>query len=92
MDNSRVDSEDIHHIAELARIDIDEEDADTFADQLDDVLDYFASLEEIPDVDREAELTNVMRTDEVRDSLTQEEALKNAEETEDGYFKGPNVS
>ncbi|QZA88145.1 Asp-tRNA(Asn)/Glu-tRNA(Gln) amidotransferase subunit GatC [Salinarchaeum sp. IM2453] len=92
MDNSRVDSEDIHHIAELARIDIDEEDADTFADQLDDVLDYFASLEEIPDVDREAELTNVMRADEVRDSLTQEEALKNAEETEDGYFKGPNVS
>lgn len=92
MDKSRVDSEDIHRIAELARIDIDEEEADTFADQLDDVLDYFASLEEIPDVDREAELTNVMRADEVRNSLTQEKALKNAEETEDGYFKGPNVS
>jgi aspartyl-tRNA(Asn)/glutamyl-tRNA(Gln) amidotransferase subunit C len=33
-----------------------------------------------------------MREDEVHDGLSQEEALRNAEETEDGYFKGPNVS
>jgi aspartyl-tRNA(Asn)/glutamyl-tRNA(Gln) amidotransferase subunit C len=33
-----------------------------------------------------------MRPDEVREGLSQEEALRNASETEDGYFKGPRVS
>jgi aspartyl-tRNA(Asn)/glutamyl-tRNA(Gln) amidotransferase subunit C len=33
-----------------------------------------------------------MRPDEVREGLSQEEALRNAPETEDGYFKGPSVS
>jgi aspartyl-tRNA(Asn)/glutamyl-tRNA(Gln) amidotransferase subunit C len=33
-----------------------------------------------------------MRPDEVREALSQEEALENAPETEDGYFKGPRVS
>jgi aspartyl-tRNA(Asn)/glutamyl-tRNA(Gln) amidotransferase subunit C len=28
----------------------------------------------------------------VREGLSQEEALRNAPETEDGYFKGPSVS
>jgi len=37
-------------------------------------------------------LVNVMRTDEVNESLSQEEALQNAPETEDGFFKGPSVS
>jgi len=30
--------------------------------------------------------------DETRESLDQAEALRNAPETEDGYFKGPRVS
>ena len=33
-----------------------------------------------------------MRPDEIEAGLTQEEALQNAPETEDGYFKGPKVS
>ncbi len=33
-----------------------------------------------------------MRPDETRDGLSQEEALSNAAETEDGFFKGPRVS
>ncbi len=49
------------------------------------------ALDDVPEVDAEAELDNVMRPDEVRDCLTQEEALQNAPETEDGYFKGPRV-
>ena len=46
----------------------------------------------MPEVDSEPELVNVMRDDEVEDCLTQAEALANAEETEDGRFKGPKVS
>jgi aspartyl-tRNA(Asn)/glutamyl-tRNA(Gln) amidotransferase subunit C len=40
----------------------------------------------------DSELANVMRPDEVEAGLTQTEALRNAPETEDGYFKGPKVS
>ena len=46
----------------------------------------------MPDLDREEELVNVMREDEVESGLTQAEALANAAETEDGFFKGPKVS
>jgi aspartyl-tRNA(Asn)/glutamyl-tRNA(Gln) amidotransferase subunit C len=87
-----VDDEEVRHVASLARIDLDETEIERFTEQFGDILEYFEALEDIPEVEREAELTNVMRPDEVREGLTQEEALRNAPETEDGYFKGPNVS
>ncbi|WP_238479239.1 Asp-tRNA(Asn)/Glu-tRNA(Gln) amidotransferase subunit GatC [Natranaeroarchaeum sulfidigenes] len=82
----------VRHVAELARVDLDDDEVDQFAEQFADILDYFETIEEVPEVDREAELVNVMRPDEEHESLTQEEALSNAESSEDGYFKGPNVS
>ena len=35
------------------------------------------------------ETKNVMRDDEIEESLSQVDALKNAEQKEKGYFKGP---
>lgn len=87
-----VDPDEVRHVAELARVDLDDDEVERFADQFEDVLDLFDSLEDVPAVDREAELTNVFRADEVRDGLDRAEALANAPETEDGYFKGPRVS
>ncbi|WP_299236307.1 Asp-tRNA(Asn)/Glu-tRNA(Gln) amidotransferase subunit GatC [Natronomonas sp.] len=87
-----VDDEEVRHVASLARIDLDDEEVGRFAEQFDDILAYFEALEDVPDVEDDTELANVMRPDEVREGLTQAEALRNAPETEDGYFKGPNVS
>ena len=87
-----VDSGEVRHVADLARVALDDEEVSRFADQFGDILAYFDALDEVPEVDREADLTNVMRADDVRDSLSQEEALENAPETVDGYFKGPRVS
>ena len=87
-----VDGEEVRHVASLARVDLEEAEVERFADQFADILEYFEALEEVPDVDADAELANVMRPDEVREGLTQEEALRNAPETEDGYFVGPRVS
>jgi aspartyl-tRNA(Asn)/glutamyl-tRNA(Gln) amidotransferase subunit C len=84
--------EEVRHVADLARVGLDDEEVERFTDQFADILDYFETLEAVPEVERETDLVNVMREDEVRDSLSQEEALANAPETEDGYFKGPNVS
>ena len=87
-----VDDEEVRHVASLARIDLDEAEIERFAEQFGDILEYFEALDDVPEVESEADLTNVMRPDEVEDGLSQEEALRNAPETEDGYFKGPNVS
>ncbi|WP_436911556.1 Asp-tRNA(Asn)/Glu-tRNA(Gln) amidotransferase subunit GatC [Halosimplex marinum] len=87
-----VEPEEVRHVADLARIDLDDEEVDRFTEKFADILEYFETLDEVPEVDEEEELANVMRPDEVRDSLSQEEALDNAPESEDGYFKGPNVS
>jgi len=87
-----VDPETVEHIAGLARVDLDDDERERFAEQFADILGYFETLDEVPAVDREPDLTNVMRPDEVSDSLDREAALENAAETEDGKFKGPRVS
>jgi aspartyl-tRNA(Asn)/glutamyl-tRNA(Gln) amidotransferase subunit C len=92
MSDSPVDPEEVRHVADLARVSLDEEEVARFAEQFADILAYFETLDEVPEVDREPELTNVMRPDEERGGLSQPEALRNAPETEDGHFKGPRVS
>jgi len=91
-DEAAVDDEEVRHVASLARVDLEEREVERFADQFADILEYFEALDGVPDVEGEADLTNVMRPDEVREGLTREEALANAPETEDGRFKGPKVS
>jgi aspartyl-tRNA(Asn)/glutamyl-tRNA(Gln) amidotransferase subunit C len=87
-----VDDEEVRHVAQLARVDLDEAEVERFTEQFAEILEYFEALDAVPETEPEPELANVMRPDEVEAGLTQEEALRNAPETEDGYFKGPNVS
>ena len=88
-DTDAVDPEEVRHVAGLARVDLDEAEVERFAEQFGDILTYFDALDDVPAVDQEADLANVFRADEVHEGLTQEEALRNAPETEDGRFKGP---
>jgi len=92
MSDSPVDPEEVRHVADLARVDLADEEVAEFTEQFADILDYFEALDEVPEVESEPELVNVMRPDDVEDGLTQDEALRNAPETEDGFFKGPSVS
>jgi aspartyl-tRNA(Asn)/glutamyl-tRNA(Gln) amidotransferase subunit C len=92
MSDNAVDSDEVVHVADLARIDLDDEEVERFTDQFGEILAAFEALDEVPETDREADLTNVMRPDEVRESLSQEEALQNAPDSEAGQFKGPKVS
>ena len=86
-----VDPEAVRHVAGLARVDLADDEVDAFAAQFGEILEYFETLDAVPEVEAEPDLVNVMRSDEVREGLTQEQALANAPETEDGYFKGPPV-
>jgi len=92
MSEQRVDEAEVEHVASLARVDLDEGDAARFVEQFADILEAFDALDEVPAVDRDADLTNVMRPDEERACLDRDDALRNAPETEDGYFTGPRVS
>jgi aspartyl-tRNA(Asn)/glutamyl-tRNA(Gln) amidotransferase subunit C len=87
-----VSERDVLHIAGLADIGIIKEELDDFTVQFNRILDYFDILDEVPgDSGYEQYLFNVLREDIVRPSLSQEDALKNAGETEDGFFKAPRV-
>ncbi|MFC7076017.1 Asp-tRNA(Asn)/Glu-tRNA(Gln) amidotransferase subunit GatC [Haloarcula halophila] len=92
MSDSAVDPEEVRHVADLARVDLGDEEVERFTEQFGDILDAFEALDEVPETDREPELANVMRPDEVRESLSQQDALQNAPESEEGQFKGPKVS
>jgi aspartyl-tRNA(Asn)/glutamyl-tRNA(Gln) amidotransferase subunit C len=87
-----VDAEAVRHVADLARVRLDDDEVETFVDQFGDILEYFEALDEVPETERTEELVNVMRPDEVEEGLSQTEALANAEETDDGFFVGPKVS
>ncbi|MFB6280397.1 MAG: Asp-tRNA(Asn)/Glu-tRNA(Gln) amidotransferase subunit GatC [Haloferacaceae archaeon] len=92
MSDPPVDAAEVRHVADLARLGLDEAEVERFAEQFAEILDHFEALDDAPEADREPDLTNVMRPDEVREGLDRAEALRNAPETEDGYFKGPPVS
>jgi len=92
MSEHAVESDEVSHIAALARIDLDDSEVERFTEQFGEILAAFEALDEVPETDREADLTNVMRPDEVGECLSQEEALQNAPDSEAGQFKGPRVS
>jgi aspartyl-tRNA(Asn)/glutamyl-tRNA(Gln) amidotransferase subunit C len=92
MSDQSVSPEEVRHVAELARIGLNEEEVEQFTEQFGEILEAFETLDEVPETEAETDLENVLRADEVGESLDQEEALRNAPHTEDGYFKGPRVS
>ena len=75
------------HIAELAKLTLNEDEIDKMAQQLSAILDHAARLQEIdttaiPPTASVVPLQNVMRADQVGDSLSREEALANAPDTD----------
>ncbi len=90
-----VSIDDVYHTAELAKIELRENEAERFREEFEKILEYFNILDEVGD-DVEPTyhvlpLTNVFRADEPGECLSQEEALRNAPHKEEGYFKGPRV-
>ncbi|MHA1193998.1 MAG: Asp-tRNA(Asn)/Glu-tRNA(Gln) amidotransferase subunit GatC [Promethearchaeota archaeon] len=87
----------LEHVSKLALLDLTEEEKDRFSEQLSDLLNYFKKLNDLDTSDVEPMthpiegLKNVFREDVPRESLSNEEALKNAKHTKDGYFKAPRI-
>ena len=84
----------VEHVAQLAQLDLDDQEKEQFREQLSAILDYAERLRrldtgDIPATATVLPLENVMRDDEVQPSLSPEEALANAPAVEEGYFRVP---
>lgn len=93
---ARISKEDVRHVADLARLSFSDEELDMYTKQIDDMIGFVEKLNELDTENVEPtthvlELANVLREDEARDWLTQEEALKNAPEEKDGQVKVPAI-
>jgi aspartyl-tRNA(Asn)/glutamyl-tRNA(Gln) amidotransferase subunit C len=87
---------DVEHIAELARLKFNEKELDNFTLQLNEILSYVEKLNELDTENVEplshpVENSNVFRNDEIKPSVQTEEALKNAPDKNESFFKVPKV-
>ncbi|OGK15311.1 hypothetical protein A3H80_00440 [Candidatus Roizmanbacteria bacterium RIFCSPLOWO2_02_FULL_37_19] len=89
----KLTKEDIKHIAQLANLDIDNDELEAYSKQLTDSLHYVENLEDIdtsgvPDTFFTTHAKNSMQEDVIDESVTlpQEEVLQNAPKKRNGYF------
>ena len=87
-----IDLKTVHHVAALARIHLEKEEAETFTAQLSKILSYFESLkkintESITPTSHAILLQNVFRDDILKTSLTQEEVLSLAPKRQGSFIK-----
>lgn len=91
-----ISRDEVAHLANLARLAVTEDELDTFAGQLDQILDSVAKVgevatAEIPPTSHAVPLTNVFREDVVRPGLGQQQALAGAPAAEEGRFRVPRI-
>lgn len=86
----------VEHIAALARLALTDAEKRQYSEQLSDILDYAARLDEL-DTDQIPPTASVLdmhlrlREDEARPGLSTDDVLKNADKTQDDQFKVPPV-
>ncbi len=87
-----VTEQEVTHIAELADVGINTGELGAFTHQFNAIIEYFDILDKVSgDQSVTRDLCNVLREDVVEPSLSQEDVLRNAAYTEDGFIKAPRV-
>jgi aspartyl-tRNA(Asn)/glutamyl-tRNA(Gln) amidotransferase subunit C len=88
--------EQVEHIAALARLKLSPKEIEKFASELTVILDYVEQLSEVDTEgvelkDQFITAENVFREDKSRESLSRDEALANAPDKDEEFFKVPKV-
>lgn len=88
--------EDVKKVANLARLQITENEEEEFAPQLNAILDYFEQLKEldtenVQPTTRAIEVSNITRTDTQVTYEDRESLLNSAPEREDNFFRVPKI-
>ena len=94
--SERISTEQVAHVARLARLDLTDDELEHYTDQLAAILDHAADIEAL-DLDgvepmtHPVPLVNVLREDVVRPCLDRDEVLAAAPAAESGRFKVPPI-
>jgi len=88
----KLSREEVLHIALLARLGLPEAEVDRFREQLSNILENFEVLQQIdtsgiPPTAQSIDLQNVVKNDEIADSLPQKQVLANAPRREGEFFR-----
>ena len=87
---------DLQHVVKLARIELSSEEEKRISPQLSEIIQYVEKLNEL-DVDEieptahVVQLTNVLREDQPRPSLSHDDAMRNAPKSANGLFVVPKI-
>ena len=88
----KLSREEVLHIARLARLGLSEEEVNRLKGQLSNILENFELLKQVdtsnvPPTAQSITLKNVIKDDEVAQSLPKDEILANAPIKEDDFFR-----
>jgi aspartyl-tRNA(Asn)/glutamyl-tRNA(Gln) amidotransferase subunit C len=91
-----ISEEQVRHVANLARLGLTDEEIAKMGGQLDAILDSIEKIQEldladVPPTANPLDLSNVLRSDEPRPELSEEEALSQAPERVDDLFAVPRI-
>ena len=92
----KITMKEVEHVARLARLELTDEEKERMRAQLDSILTYIDKLNEldtsaVEPTSHVLPMMNIFRDDEVRPSLSQEEALANAPDRQDLFFRVPRI-
>ncbi len=93
---SKITPEDVRKVAKLARLDLSEDEIQTYTSQLEKILGYVAELEKvettnIPLTTRAVEVVNVLREDSANLTDVREELLNQAPQREGDFYRVPRI-
>jgi len=93
---TKITKEEVKKVAHLSRLELNDNEINNHAKQLEKILEYIRHLEAIDTGDvncttRAIEVSNVFRKDEKKYSDCTEELLELAPSSEDKYFKVPKI-
>lgn len=95
-DNAVITRQDVLHLAQLARLTVDEADVDRFAEQLSSIVSYMDVLNSVDTTGVDPLYTPAghvlqYRQDEAAHVRTRDEVLANAPEKTEDYFVVPRI-
>ena len=93
---TKITKEEVKKVAHLARLELNEDEINNHAEQLEKILEYIKQLEKINTDDvicttRAIEVTNIFRKDEKQNFDCIEELLELRPSKEDKYYKVPKI-
>ena len=93
---TKISSSDVRKVSQLARLELPEDQIETYTEQLEDILSYIDQLQEIdteniPPTTRAVEVINAMREDLVEVNCSREDLLNQAPQREGDFFRVPKI-